>query len=317
MSDKRGYSASLCVLICSVCVAAMGCGERGARELAVPKFDPRAPFQELSSGGEVGASGASASVQAASDFEQAIAESMAQDAGEDAPSAEEDAPLSDAVQIQTVRLPGGLASSIPLDFDTWQWNMENGRTLVTYRAPGATSPDAMIYAEPFSALVRSYPSQEMARFRRFADPSFIPLFEVLNSPEQFVAAQLRAQGVDPAVAARALDALDPSNSPTQSSPKPVFTLNYQSSRNTFSGWRWFGHNPAEVMMRFGRTEGQWRAPDSGGEGALSNAWMLLGSADLGAGLGTHIAIICKQSPQCPVAEELSAFLAGMAAAQTL
>lgn len=311
MSFRRRITPALWLVMAPMLVAASSCSDTGPRELTTPIFDARAPFLELSSAGGSSSTGASDSAKGASDFEKAIAASMAQGATEDPEDVPDDAISSAAVQIQTVTLPGGLASSIPLDFDTWQWRSENGKTIITHRAPGATSPDAMIYAERFGALVRIYPSQEMARFRRFADPSFIPLTEILNSPQQFAAEQLRAPGVGPEDLTRLLDTLDPQNPQGQAPPKPAPTLHYQSSRNTFSGWTWFGQNPAEVTLRFGRTEGHWSAPESSGHGASSSAWMLLGSADLGGGSGTHIAIICKRNPQCPVAEELSAFLAEM------
>jgi|GEM_PF-6729229 len=322
MSFRRRITPALWLVMAPMLVAASSCSDTGPRELTTPIFDARAPFLELSSAGGSSSTGASDSAKGASDFEKAIAASMAQGAKEDPEDVPDDAISSAAVQIQTVTLPGGLASSIPLDFDTWQWRSENGKTIITHRAPGATSPDAMIYAERFGALVRIYPSQEMARFRRFADPSFIPLTEILNSPQQVDAEQLRALGIDPAQLLepgglapedmkRVLDALDDAKQNGQEAPKPAPTLHYESSRSTFSGWTWFGQNAADVTLRLGRTEGRWSAPDSSGEGAPSSAWMLLGSADRSAGLGMHMAIICKQSPQCPVAEELSAFLAEM------
>lgn len=303
MRKHRRYSKTLLLGLCPMLFIAVSCSDQGARELAVPIFDARAPFAELSSSGKSSSrSGAKSSGQSsgASDFEKAIAESMAgggdEDGDEDSSDsgdAQDDAPSSAAVQTQKVALPGGLASSIPLDFDTWQWTSENGVTVITHREAGATSPDAMIYAERFSDLVRMYPSQEMARFRVFADPAFAPLVEVLNPAQDLIEVG-------------------------DESSKPAPTLDYRSSRDSFSGWTWFGQNDADVTLRFGRTQGRWSAPEVGGEGedssVTSSAWMLLGSANLGGNLGTHIAIICKRAPQCPVADELSEFLAEIAPA---
>lgn len=287
MRAQRWYSRAVLLVACPMLFFATACSDQGERVLSEPVFDARAPFPELSSGG--GASSGARAVSAkkeASEFERAIADSMAGGADEDTP---DDAPASAAVQTQKVTLPGGLASTIPLDFDAWQWSSEGGVTVITHRAAGATSPDAMIYAERFGELARVYPSREMTRFRVFADPAFTPLFGGL---EENIEGALKDE-------------------------TPEVPLDYRSSRDSFSGWRWFGQNPADVTLRFGRTQGRWSAPESGaeGEGAVtSSAWMLLGSANLGGGLGAHIAIICKQSPRCPVAEELSEFLAEMAPA---
>ncbi|AWV89750.1 hypothetical protein [Bradymonas sediminis] len=326
MSKRRYFRAQL-LGVSLLAFAAVSCTDQGPRELAQPIFDARAPFEELSASG-TGATGAKRSGQSAggSEFEKAIAESMAggddaeQDPADDGAAAQ-DAQASEAVQTQKVVLPGGLASTVPLDFDTWKWTSENGVTLITHRAPGGTSPDAVIYAERFSNLVRVYPSQEMERFRKFADPGFTSLLDLLNpeSPalpqaalEQLDPAQLRELGIDPAQ-------LTGSATPASNEPaKLVQTLNYRSSSDTFSGWKWFGKNDADVILRLGRTQGRWKAPQLRGEQEVnegeSSAWMLLGSANLGGNMGTHIAIICKQAPRCSVASELSEFLAKLAPA---
>lgn len=322
MSTRGRYPRILLLALCPILFVESACDNPGPRELAAPVFDARAPFAELS------ASGASAPASAnqdgqksgASDFEKAIAESMGEGGGGDA---KKDSPTADeSIQTQKVALPGGLGSSIPLDFDTWQWTSDKDLTVITHRAPGATSPDAMIYAERFGALMRSFPSKEMARFQTFADPGFAPLSDTIASAPKAAAEQvaqqvaqqasnsgldpdkLRELGVDPAQLTG-----QQANNPQKAAP----TLHYRSTRDTFSGWKWFGQNAADVTLRLGRTEGRWSAPEVGGQDEsarqTSSAWMLLGSANTGGGRGTHIAIICKQAPRCPVAAELSDFLA--------
>lgn len=269
-----------------------GCDGGGPRELARPVFDPRAPFEEL--GAATSSDKARAGQSAGkSDFERAIAASMGQQ--DDPPAtpggAPDDPAVPPGVQTQRVQLPGGLSSTIPLDYDTWEAVTASGVTFVVYRAPGHTVPDAMIYAEPLGGLLAVSPSKETLLFALRADPTLATLLaameaEAAEDPEQRVL--------------------------------PTLGLGYQSSADTFTGWRWIGQNAAGTSVRLGRTRGMWRRnetpadpdPDPSSLRA-SGAWMLVGSASARGDMGAHLAIICAAAPNCPVAQEISDFLANI------
>jgi hypothetical protein len=266
------------------------CSEQGPRRLPFPTFDARAPFPELGSGssGGSGVSGAAGRKGAASEFERAIAESMRRG---DMAAENGSNMVPESVQRQQVALPGGLISSIPLDFDEWQWASSDGVTLISHRRAGAASPDALIYARGFGGLIRNSPSLETRRFLRIVDPALAP---------SLLPAQISG---DNSISESTSDF--PSISNTGAAASSVPGLDYESAADSFSGWRWLGRNPGRVEMRMARTSGVWR--DS--EGGVEPAWMLVGSAVVDAEVGAHIAIVCKTSPRCPVAAELSAFLA--------
>lgn len=320
----------------------VGCQD-GPRELPFPTFDARAPFDELGGGKSSAAGEASEGEdEGASEFERAIADSMEDRGGEEGKDSDEDGESpgdssgdSKTVKRQQVPLANSLVSSIPLDFDTWQWSSDGRVTMISYTQPGAGQPDALIYVEGFSELIRMSPSMEIRRFQQTVDPALIPkmtLPGLSGAPMRRLSEQT---GLD---IGRIGDALTRAASHTMG-----MGLNYISSEDTFTGWRWVGHNDHDVEMRLGRSRGMWRASaqadaDVSGtfsqlsgsftevqdvqkryDGVLADgvgrsdsgwpAWMLVGSAVVGRDSGAHIAIVCKTAPTCPVAAELSEFLA--------
>jgi hypothetical protein len=316
------------VFAAALCVA--GCSEREQRELPFPTFEARAPFPELS-GRSAGSKGGESGASAQSDFERAISESR-----EEADSDEQAADAS-TIKWQEVPLAGGLVSSIPLEFEQWEWSSQGRVTMVTYRDAGDERPQALIYVEEFSPIIRSLPSAEMRRFQQTADPRLVPELSLPGMAGGAMQQLSQETGVD---MGRLGDAIGRATSHTMG-----LGLNYASSEDTFSGWRWVGHNPHDVEIRLARTSGHWLArplvdPSVSGTfaeitervsglgevqrrydeavvdgrvGSTSGwpAWMLIGSAVTGRDSGAHVAIICKASPDCPVAAELSEFLARM------
>ncbi len=317
----------------------VGCQD-GPRELPFPTFDARAPFDELgAAGGSAPGKSGDGEDQGASEFERAIADSMEQgegeDSDEDGESPGDSSGDSKTVKRQQVPLSNSLVSSIPLDFDTWQWSSDGRVTMISYTQPGAGQPDALIYVEGFSELIRTSPSMEIRRFQQTVDPALIPkmtLPGLSGAPMRRLSEQT---GLD---IGRIGDALTRAASHTMG-----MGLNYTSSEDTFTGWRWVGHNDHDVEMRLGRSRGTWRAKpraDADVSGTFSQltdsfegvqdvqnryddvladgvgredsgwpAWMLVGSAVVSRDSGAHIAIVCKTTPTCPVAAELSEFLA--------
>ena len=117
-------------------------------------------------------------------------------------------------------------------------------------------------------------------------------------------------------------------------------LGFASAPRSFTGWRWVGRNRSHLEVRLGRNRGVWgaaAAPPSGLRAALSQvagagwdlcrqrsevssrtsvtpfpaqpASLVWGSAtqpELGAAV--HLAVLCTQSPACPVARDLAHLL---------
>lgn len=276
-------------LFISAFILLTACTDGGPRELPSPTLDPRAPFEELAptqSGGKAGAAKAAGK----SDFERAIAASMGQP-DDPPPGTADDPDDPPGVQTQRVPLPGGLASTLPLDFDAWQFVTAKGVTIVTWRPPGQSVPDAVIYAEPLGGIMAASPSEATRLFALRADPTLATLLAVLEAEA----------------------AEDPDQRKL-----PTLNLGFRSSADSFSGWRWFGQNAAGTNLRLGRTRGMWQRTENIGDPdpdpsdlRASGAWMLLGSASARGDMGTHLAIVCAAAPNCAVAQELSDFLANI------
>ncbi|MGM0558658.1 MAG: hypothetical protein ACQEVA_19890 [Myxococcota bacterium] len=315
---KRIWLILACLLVsCSL--------SEGPRELPEPQFDARLPFPELEADESTSEAGG-----AASSYEERIARASGGD-GEDQP---------EAVSQQLVPLAGRFVAEMPSNFDEWQWSGDARTTLISYREGGATRPSALIYAEEFSTLMRTSPSFEMNRFHRTVDPN---LAQALIPPAlTSIAADVAATKTDMPV--------DTLVSTVMRSISHTLGagLNYRSTDDSFSGWKWVGTSEHDVDFRLGLTEGQWatraehdpsvqRTLDdaaarsgqfqsvadayrqiqnrsSGDERRTRPAWMLVGSAATTAESGVHIAIICESQPACPVAEELSGLLSSLRAA---
>lgn len=334
---NAGSAGSYVMLVLLALLA--GCSPDGPRRLPFPTFDAQAPFPELGASAKAADKAAKSEEGGESDFEKAIADSMKDgQEGEDDEDAAAQKTLErqPTIKRQQVPLAGGLASSIPLEFDEWQWSSSGGVTLISHRAPGADQPDALIYVESFSGLMRMFPSIEIRRFQQTVDPALVQSLSLPGLSDGLLQRLSEQTGVD---VGRLGDALTRASSHTMG-----LGLNYRSSKDSFTGWQWVGHNDARVALRMGRTSGFWLTEPRAdtvtagvlGElsqkiGGLSDmqrryqkvaseqpdtrkrtgwpAWMLLGSAVVEKDVGAHVAIMCKTTPKCAVADELSAFLA--------
>lgn len=114
-----------------------------------------------------------------------------------------------------------------------------------------------------------------------------------------------------------------------------FRPGYSSERGTFSGWRWLGEcaaregessdvaakgQPVEEgelkpFLRLSRSQGSWRRlPGSESEPAL----MVLATVTLPdrRNFGFHLAIVCRQVPQCEEAAEFAQLLGSLRVSQS-
>lgn len=299
----------------------------GPRELPFPDFDPDQPVPELGSEGE--GDGAAGSEQERAGFEDAIRR-----AGGATP--EDEAAGTQAVQ--TVPLASILLADIPVNFDEWQYSSDGVSTLITHRTAG-NLPDAMIYIEAFSAAVEFFPSYEVGRFQFTVDPGLSP--NIVYPPLVALGYEWAKSQTAPPL--DVLLALQMATTRTMG-----MGLGYSSSRLSFTGWKWVGETRAGLEVRFGRSSGRWDTPAFPGQreaesilkdlvsqapaaqGILdqiqktrqvatvtrrppSAAWMLIGSARRknNPNMGVHIAVVCERRPVCPVALEVSQFLASL------
>ena len=229
---------------------------------------------------------------------------------------------TDSGQIQTVSLPGGLTSSIPLEFDEWEWSTSGMNTTITHRGAGQTRPDAIIYAQQFGPLINVAPTREIQAFMISVDPGFTPFLEILNALD----------GLDEIADELSGAQNQQANAATE---KSNTVGDYRSSPGTFTGWKWLGQNEYNVEFRLGRTFGQWlddEASSSNDSSAnrlnddpqsdensreqttrAASAWMIIGSARTQSDSGTHLAILCKTAPDCPVSADIATFLANFGA----
>lgn len=312
------YSVLIIVAMCSVVVSCSP--PEGPRELPSATFDPRLPFPELDR---------SDSDSSEDNTESGYEDRIARATGESEP--EEDATTS----RQLVPLANNFVAEIPSNFDQWQWSGDARTTLISYREPGSTEPSAMIYIESFSSLIRTSPSFEMNRFHRTVDP---------NLAQDLIPPTLRSIGADFAAKKTDLpidqlvEAFMRASSHTMGSG-----LNYRSTEDSFSGWKWVGKSERDVEFRLARTDGGWfdrtqfeptvqraltraageseafrgvsdayadirRREDVSEQNQARAAWMILGTASTSPASGVHVALVCRSQPACPVAEELAHML---------
>ncbi|MEM9594341.1 MAG: hypothetical protein AAGD06_08760 [Acidobacteriota bacterium] len=82
---------------------------------------------------------------------------------------------------------------------------------------------------------------------------------------------------------------------------------YTSLPGSFTGWRWVGrcrNDPTLPTLRLARTAGTWRH-----EGVSDAAYMVVGSASLGRGVGVYLAVVAVYPPDNPKALDLASMLA--------
>jgi hypothetical protein len=303
-----------------------GCGERPPRELPFPVFAPRAPFPELAATPEK----APPPGESGSAFERAL-----NAAAPDQASRERQPPG------QNVPLGNGLLGELPGDPGAWTWSADPGLTLIVHR--GAAGVDALIWAETFSPRMMLSPSAEIRRFHREIVPEEI---EELLDPEALDS--LFGQGLGRRIAhGTGLDARQAGRLLQLAMTRTAgLGLGFRSAREGSSGSRWVGRNPKGVAVRLARSSGSWgrqrrfpgelarglprlgqaapglnpvaewlsRAESGEGLGTPPGgpAYLLIGSAtDEHETVGAHLAVLCRQEPQCSVAAELAAFLGSL------
>ena len=323
----------LILSVVALLLFATGCIPDGPRELPFPTFEARAPFPEL--GPAAKAAERSGDDNGESSFEKAIADSMAEPQDED----EQGAAQPQTTKRQDVPLADTFVSSIPLEFDQWEWSTSGKVTLITYREKGSERPNAMIYVERFSGLMSTFPSMEVRRFQKTVDPALVSSLVPPGLSDALVDKLGEKTGLG---GGKLEEALGRGTSHTMG-----MGLNYRSAEDTFTGWRWVGHNDQEVELRFGRSAGVWsgsaqapqgmagafgklagqlpqlgglqermkQATSGGGARRGRSAWMVLGSAVAERDVGVHIAFLCQTAPHCPVADDFADFLAELRPAE--
>ncbi|HTG35092.1 MAG TPA: hypothetical protein VLB76_19420 [Thermoanaerobaculia bacterium] len=322
----RGRSKTLLGYTLTALVFSFGCGERPSRELSFPVFAPRSPFPELATQEKASPPGESGSA-----FERTL-----NAASPERPPTQQQPPG------QNVPLGNGLLGELPSDTEAWTWSADPGLTLVIHRGPAGL--DALIWAEAFSPRMMLSPSTEISRFHREVVPEEV---EELLDPEALES--LFGRGLGRRIAhGTGLDARQAGRLLQLAMTRTAgLGLGFRSAREGSSGSRWIGRNPKGVVVRLARSSGiwgrqrsfpgelarglarlgqaapalnpvaEWLSRAGNGEeqpGTLTGgpAYLLIGSAtDEHETVGAHLAVLCRQDPQCPVAAELAAFLGSL------
>jgi len=285
------------------------------RELPFPTFEARSTFPELA---ERSRPTDEAHSPPPSRFQAALQRTTA-------PPEE---PPPEPPPRRAVPLGDDLVGDIPSDGESWRWSIEDGVTLVLHRLPGGR-PDALVYAEAFAEEMGERPTAELHRFRTTVDPEG-------NWGSPFLGALLRVMSGETKQGSSG-NARDLDRSARIAQLLATRTLGrglgFTAREDDFTGWRWVGRNQHRVAIRLARWAGVWseqrplpaelaaavRNSPTGDGGATSPdplarvpAYLLMGSASEPAETsGTHLAILCARTPDCPVAAELAAFLASI------
>lgn len=249
-----------------------------------------------------------------------FADRLAQRTGGVAPETQ-----STARSVRNVSLSGVLVGSVPSD---WSCSSEGEMTLISHAGIGG-APDALIYIQGFSDRAESRPTAEVNRFYQAVDPTLASGW--LRMWEELEAQTLRLASALAMPEWQVLDALGRLLSPTLGRG-----LGYEPWRGTFTGWKWLGRNEHEVFLRLGRSRGEWgpqgelprrvralleelavesaRLEELLWEPALglvpptTAAYQVVGSAALEVDRGVHLAILCRQTPECEVRDDLVRFV---------
>jgi hypothetical protein len=295
--------------------------ERAARELPFPELVATGPFPELTESRRTKSDDGAGSQSA---FERAISRAVRGDG---------DAEEAPTVALQTVSLAGRLVADVPLRFDEWRWSAAGHRTVIVHQLTGE-APDALILVEPFGPLMGRFPSQEMRRFQNGLDPS------VAGSIDPLAMAVDQLAMNNPEAASQAMAMLGAYRA--LSSPTYGLGVGYQTTRKTFTGWRWIGKNDGGVTIRMARSQGTWGAQPPPGSDVIRAfdlmaqntpefeefaryfrelrehltreqartpvrpASLIVGNATTDHKSGLHFAILCTN--RCLVARELADFL---------
>lgn len=313
-------SRTLCATLVALVLG--GCGDRGGPRLPpFPTFDPRQPFADATVAPAAARDASDAFDAADPSFEDALRASYG--------GGDEATPAAPAVATEAVPLAGRLVSVLPRGGEDWTWSADETSTLVVHRTGGRV--DAMIYAEAWSDLVRSFPSAEHDRFLRTVAPELASsAMAIARGLLDVPIAQIASgAGLSVTAARRAWAALE-----TRTLGRGV---GFQPDEQGFRGWRYLGRNAEGVEIRLARVDGRWgpQSPlpeevvklldhlrettgtslPSAVTSSLSGtptpagtpALLLLGSATPGSLPGIHLALLCPR-PECPVEDDIVTFL---------
>ncbi|HJX27450.1 MAG TPA: hypothetical protein VJ885_06025 [Thermoanaerobaculia bacterium] len=301
-------SASVpCLLLALVLV---GCGGNPLSPPTAPAIDWTAPFPELSPASEAAAY---------------------------QPGEPPEATPGRESGHRSVPLAGRFAADLVDDGPVGGWRLFQDETLtVLIHTSGSDDPDALVYAETFSAVAQNHPGEEMRRFLLTVDPGLTRSDPAWGSAPIAIAATLgnESPGVQRGLGKAAGLAM------TRTGGRG---LGYTSEPDSFSGWRWIGPNPRGVFLRLARSHGSW-----GDQGLLEPAlhapvdrliqkfpqlawmkagraipgtaqpvgrspvpaYMVFGSASFPEG-GVHLALLCTRTPSCGSAPALAGLLSSL------
>lgn len=313
---RRRFDGSIIVAtllgVAGVLILAFALRTSEPRELPFPGFEAQAPFPELAERHEAADE---ADSPAPSRFEAALQRGAAppEEPGEEPPPR------------RAVPLGGDLVGEVPTEGGSWRWSTESGATLIVHQPPGGR-PDALVFAEAFAERMAERPTAEIHRFRVTVDPAGdggSPFLGTLLRVTRGASGQTSA-GSPPDLAHRArLTHLLATRTLGRG-------LGFAAGEDGFTGWRWVGRNEHRVVIRLARWEGTWseqrplpaelaqavrdavaadRPAVTPDRLARVPAHLFMGSAaEPVETSGAHLAILCARTPDCPVAEELAAFL---------
>lgn len=101
-----------------------------------------------------------------------------------------------------------------------------GVLTIHYQPVGAPDPLAIVYTEPFTGLAQMSPSAELRRFLQKIDRQLLPSIALLSLPDD-------------------------------NTPFAPIDWAFESTRKSFTGWRWVGKNSHGVELRLARVTGSW------------------------------------------------------------
>ncbi len=308
------------LLLVGLTLAGCQLGE-GPRQLPFPTLEPTALYVELQGQGRGAARRSASPTEPQSDFQRALAGAPTRETGR-------------AVQSQQVLLSGQLVGEIPKTFNEWRWAADSTSTLFVHQ-PAGGAPDALVYTEAFSKLRDRLPSMELQRFQLSVDPDLT------------IAPKLVQHAINPWGDLEG----NPEDDSRRALTKVVLALatrtqgaglGYESTPETFTGWRWVGRNAHRAKFRLGRSAGTWGTPDIADAETLEaldtlaarfpqaqklmdrmvlevqsrgpalvqiprrNSTLIIGTASIDYARSLHLAMVCT-SP-CGVARDLAAFV---------
>lgn len=318
------------LVVCAAVVLA-GCqGDGDPRELPHPQFDPYQVFAQPAQAGDGDDDGDPA------DFDERIEQAMDGDEGADSPPAR---------SRRTVPLGASLIAEVPDEPEVWRWSRRSDLTLVSY-TPRGEEPQMVMLTKEFDRLGGVSRTRRMRAFLADVDSGMDVGFDVRRLAEA-----AEHDGLD-------LEAMMEGEQPEIDEIVEALTgvdtvtggrgIGYQSHPDSFSGWRWYGVNRRDVIVRLATTQGRWASQPAGstmvdagqlqqlvseidvehdGEaidldvGAMDGgdirrqggrpARMYVGTLETEPDRGVYVAVLCASG--CPVAADLAELVDGLRA----